>query len=480
MSQLNVPSETASPVAVASSGKNKKKNNKQRTDARAKFDASAPSMSVERFFNGYNETKRNNVDVVLDPTLQDRLAQFYVSKAHTYAMSQLDLPVVRARDLCAKTHALVSLTLARKLLLSVPQSEDIEMARFKFIREVELMAPKSLISVVDNVGKFEEDKFRGRLKYGNLDLFRIIVHTCKVMNNHSDYNNRYYTPYNGIGDNRPWPEVNEDELVNVSESAVRWIRDKAVEFLNNAYQTTWEVILPQPPPGDGQPPPPEIRMNVTYPHLRVSDNYQAQVANVAAWLALLNDNMPNVDVMIAAGLSTIWKLMWLQRPADPFNLMGERFPDWINLLTPRQVLNTLGLVLVETGIFDDADQTWISMIKEIHREVSSDQALFSRFLDLAKQPDVKFGSVAMMYPYNREDLLVRPMIGLPYNYSQVRQGAQSRVVIPWTNTGSVVAGLVGGFTSSVSLTPSFLAQLNGSPDNLLTQVLKPDVRFANF
>jgi len=467
------PTSTPNPSgSQASAGKpTKKKTSPMQAKARSTFNASAPSMSVERFFTDFIELKRNNVDIVMDESLQDRISEPYVSRAQDHANYKLRQDV-ESVDLQSATHALISLTLVRKLMMATPQSEEYELHRFRNIVTSDLYAPKSLIAAVDNVGKFELDDFTARIKYSAQDVFRSMIRMCQVMNRNTKFRNRFTSPIMDKGGSSvPWEQVPILSLVITSESSVRWIRDESVKYLDKVYQKTWTVKHSLE---DGT----TVEFEVSYPRLEISMNPDRQLVNVVAWLKKLHEMMPDVDTVVAAGLCTCWKLSWFQRVGHLFSILEPEFPDWIDF-RPYDALRAMGLYHCDIATDDYDGMSYVGMVREIHRYITSSVPIFAEFLELARQPENKFGTAAQLLPYDPEDLVERKMMGmLQETYQSIRTMAHSTSVSKIKNKGQVVAGLIFGFSKEVVVRNNYLARTNGDPNNIRNQFLKSD--FKNY
>jgi len=412
------------------------------------------------------------VDIVFDTGVQGRIAEPYITKAKDHATARLSQPANKT-DLQSLTFALISFTLIRKLLISIPASEEYEMGRFKDIARTDLWAPKSVISAVDNVGKFEYEDKTARLRYNSQDIFRMMMVTCQVMNQHSDYSDSFASPVLQDAVTVPWEEVDVSRLVITSESSVRWIRDEAVTFLNAAYKTTWKMEMPRDP---NHPDAPVVSFDVSYPRLEISTNQDKQLDNVIAWLGKLNAAMPAVEYMICAGFATCWKLVYFQRVGHLMTILERSVPAWITF-RPYDILVKLGLHHCELSSDDYDGTAYVGFVKEIHRRIISSVSVFTEFLELAKQPDNKFGTAAQLLPFKKGMFAERAFVGMEdYSYQRMRSDAQSDCITKIKDKGLVTAGLIFGFSREVIVSDNFVGRVNGDPNLIRTSYLKSDLK----
>lgn len=470
---------SSSPGGPKSSSKpqaGNKKKNPTREKARSMFDASAGSISVEKFFSDFVEKKRNNVEITFDHTSVARVAAPFVTKARDHAQHRLRQEA-DSEDFQSSTFALISFTAIRKMLLSVPASEKFELGRFKNFTDVEWFGPKSVIAAVDNIGKFEHDDMIARIKYNSQDIFRLMMDTCKVMDRHQDYNGKFASPVAL----QPWEDLDTSKLVITSDSSVRWIRDKAKDYLDRAMAHTWNVVVRGPDRDDdgNEIEPWEENMQVSYPHLDYNPDPDKQLRNVLEWLPKLNARMPHILTLISAGFATCWKLIYFQRIGHLMNRIERNLPDWYTD-RPYDILTRLGIHHCDISTDDYDGDGYVGFVNEIHRRLITMRTDFNQFLEMAKQPDTAFGSPAQLLVYNSEnDYVDRDVIGIEgMTIGGMRSDSQAESMFKLKNKGQVVAGLIFGFTKKVEMFNNYLARVNGNPNTLRDNYLKSD--FKNY
>lgn len=453
----NNNNELAQTAAVGN--RKPKKTNPQQAKARASFNAAAPPMSVEKFFSDFTEVRRNNVDVVLDLGFQDREAAPYVARAKDHATYKLDLP--EDVTLPSVTYAMISLGIVRKLLLATPVSQSYEVSVMKDFADQDLFLPKASIAAIDNLGKFELDDFVARIKYQTQDVARLLIKMCQVMDGHPRFRNRYIAPQWPVPPHPPrqatWADVDVDAVVVPSRSSALWIRDQAVKYLDEAYKHTWKMT-----DAEGN------EFEVSYPRLELSKSQEAQLRNITDWFAKLSEHMPNVLQMVSAGICSAWDEQWFSSYA--WRDLGVDFPTWAP--APLDVLRTMGVwrVSFQAGEF-------VPFAREILNHLISMKPVFDEFLDLARQPDNKFGTEAQMVYLPDVAFSDKPLYGLPNRvYQGIKRGTQGRSVVKVKNKGLVVAGSILGLTRRVEVTDNYLAQVNGDPDNLRLQYHRSDFK----
>lgn len=445
------PTNQSSAASAAPVGK-KKSANKNRAKARQQFDASAPIIPLERYFSDYQEIRRNNVDVELDPGLLDRMASPYMDKAADFAtIRDLD-PEVAGADLPRATHALVGFTMIRKLLKSAPASVKPSLHAFKFISDTEFFAPPALISAVDNLGKFSSDQFTIRNKYLEQDVVRNVFRVLKSMSAHTNFAGKYVAP-----PGMTWNDLDPERLVFPSEASARWIRDLGQTFLaETAYHS-----FPATVQINGV----DVEIRATFPQLRISTNRETMLNNILAWIVNINPAMPNALLLIAAAIFTIWTPLYTERWAGAtVALVEPRLADTpAGDLTLRQLLTAANVQVVTLRIHQAIRNDWVQFMTDVHNYVSAyGRTTFDKFLRLTKQPDTEFGSMAQLLELDPTAWSQVPARSAAHQYWNQRQDMSASTLIKLPNRGDVTSGLMFGFTKKVTYQNNLSARLNGS------------------
>jgi hypothetical protein len=68
------------------------------------------------------------------------------------------------------TRAMISFGAIRKLLMTIPSSQEYEVSEMRDFLRQDLQLPRSAATALDNLGKFEIDDFVCRIKYHSLDV----------------------------------------------------------------------------------------------------------------------------------------------------------------------------------------------------------------------------------------------------------------------------------------------------------------------
>jgi hypothetical protein len=463
----NAPTPPTNNPSKPASAANRGKKNSMQNKARSAFNASAGSMSVEKFFTDFTEIRRNNVDIEMDLGFQERLAAPYADRAKEHSTYVLQLE--QEEDLPKATSALISIGIARKLMMTIPESQSVEVSALSDLLSFDLYLPKASIAAIDNLGKFEHDNLVCRMKYQVQDTARILLKTSKLMNTHSRFRGRFLPPpgpqnYDGTPKwPNGWTDFKIDNVVVPSKGSASWIRDQAQVFLDKAYERHWEVPY-GPEDDEGN----QARINVSYPRLPVSKSLEAQLRNVTDWLGLLSVDMPDVEVVVAAGICTAWDHFWFN--ISHWDDAGVAFPDWVP--QPDTVLDIVEVCVVRLGQVDLRRQ--ISMINDYLVVLGP---VLDQFLDRAKQPENKFGSAAQLISIPEVNKTSKNSFGLVgATYQAIKRGTQGRAFVKVTNKGLVTMGSIFGFTKKVEVNENYLAMVNGDPDTLKLQFVRPDFK----
>lgn len=449
MSDPVVP-QTPAPAAAVATGKPKNAS-RTRSKAMKQFDSTAPKISVDRFFSDFTEIKRNNVDVVLNPTLLDRIAEPYIVRAHDFESNRTTVASSRQTDTVALTYGMVGVALVRKLLLSAPASVQHNLSSLQFIKNMELYAPPSLCTALDNLGKFSQDDFTIRIEFLEQDIYRFILRICKSMNLHRDFVNKYNLP-GGV----KWDSVDPEKYLVASESSARWLQNLGKDLLSEASYSSFTAKVSI---GDR-----EVEVQVTFPHLKIVPSRQKQIELIVAWLNIMNAALPEIRMLVSAALFLVWSPLWFDRTTTTFANLDESFVDtFIADLTPSVFLD---LHKFKLGTFVRSPLNIsgpLDFLRDVHSFVINyGPQIFDKFLKLTKQPDNQFGTIAQMLELDPEAwVLTRSRGKAEYRYYNQSADMSATSLMRIKDKGAVTSALLFGFVSRVRYSNNFSARLNG-------------------
>jgi len=459
-------SSSESPASSSATQKtgngNKKKTSSLAKKAMSQFNSSAPSMSVEKFFTDFTEARRNNVDITLDLGVVDRVAAPYMERAKDHTNYKLLDPdsdtVVRS------TFALISFTAIRKLLMTIPDSQNYDVAPLLDFLSQDLMAPRAAITAFDNLGKFELDDYVARLKYHSQDVMRLSIELCKVMDGHPRFAGRFEPPIPSWwerSEEHPtfrWADIITEDVVIGSTSSATWIRNKALKYLELAFDHTWEMTTPE-----------GHKFQVSYPKLKYIDNPELQLLNVTNWLEKLDSHMPEITTVVAAGICTAWVKDWFS--VIPFKTLVPEFPDWLPFERPRDVLKHAKIQAIS---FSGSEV--VTFLRAIFEHITMNVPVYNDFLNLAVQPVNRFGNESQLLPLSKEAFKDKIDGSYGLHYQSIKRGSTSRVISKIKNKGRVVSGLIFGLSTEVEVRSNYIANVNGDPDQLRLAYLKSDFK----
>lgn len=454
---------------------------KEQKKAASMFNSSSAVSKGAELFQKFSTSTVNpenhNVDVVYSPNAIDNVSNYYSQVAKDYELDVIK-PAPRQEDDFSKLSvAMVLCATVQKLMASLPASQQHDLRKFKFVTGFEVWSPKAFNSLIQNVGMFEEGQFKGRIKYLSKDILLTLIKLCKVMSTYSRFP-PFYIP-NAVNNQVDWTDVDPNAYVAPGMGSVLWIRDLAKSKLDLAYTHTWQCDY-QPPTPPGQPQPAPVAMTVSFPRLELSTNLDTMERNFNAWILLLHPEMPHVQEVLAAGLMTFWKPVWLDRPDDTFARLGEQLPGDFNNLTPRRVLAVFLIQVIEFGIFEEAGQTWTAMIPMIFTTLQQQAPMLNRVFSLSKFDGSKFGTPAMMFPVAQADHVVSRDPHLPsLDPTKISNQVVMRAPIDWKNKDFALIAGVTGFTESVEVLNNFNVRVSGYPDLILKDYLKSDIMKYN-
>jgi len=449
----------ASGPATSGSQKNSKKKPSFKETARAQFSKPSTVMSVDSFFSDFSSVKRNNISVKVDDTVVDRVLETYLPRLRQYCeLTRVTAP--NTLNLVRDCELLLMFGLFRKLVLAAPTSQlDLDM--FSFVKRIELWLPPAYISVIDNFGKLEFDDFVVRIKYNQLVIFQLAVRIVKIW---SLYIAR------GVAYPQTWVARlatvnNYKRVLTDNQASVDYLIDQAKDFLEEQYQVNHPFT-------DAQG---VVLFHYSYPHLSMSKDYDTQVQNVKTWLTLVNGNMPNIDVMLAAVFSTIFRVEWFASRMERLRVRDPTFPAWLNI-TPDDIIDGAGYVFVLSGVHDGYSIAKIA--SEALAYVSECvQASLSPILLFEKQPNNEFGSKAQLVQVDEDQFYEKASKGYPnHRILEISDHAFGRSLFKFKEKDSVVMALLFGFTTDVKYENIYHSRLNTNSVNTKALYLAKDIR----
>jgi len=456
--------QPSTPAAPSAGSVGKKNTNKNRMKARSQFDASAPSIPLEKFFSDFQEIKRNNVSVELDYTLLDRLAAPYLDKASDYADLRMLEETTAKDNLIKSTYGLVGMTLVRKLIKSAPASVQPNLSLFKFIADSELYVPPSLATVVDNLGKVSSDQFTVRLEYVEQDILRNVLRTLKGLSAHSQFKDKYITFSGGP----TWAELDVEKVLLPSVSSSRWLRDVGKEMLADTAYRTFDAKVTI----GGS----EVTIKATFPQLKLTSSRQVQLDNIVSWAELINPDLPFSGLLGAAALFQIWQPHYFARLTSKFSLVEPALEDtWLGDLTPLKVLKSAGFLVADIKR-RSLTSNWIEFLSDAHAFISGHgRVIFDKFLKLTKQPDTQFGTFAQLLELDDKAWSSRSARSVPdFKYFDQRSDMSATCLFKFNEKALITTSLLFGFSKRVWYTNSQSARLNGNISSTRLAYLSSD------
>lgn len=447
-----------------------KKTSKQALDAASKFKDDAPTIGASAFFRGWEEDTYVNTYVIQEPTLQDRIAEYSVAAAETIARNELSQPAGN-QDFEILVSATISLGLARKMLMTIPSSEQFEIGIFSDFLQVDHYLPSNSLAAIDHVGKFSKDDRVVRIRYHSQDTFRILLRTCRRLSHHSSFEGRFRP----VIPDTDWQTLDIENIVINSESSALWLRDQSSKFLTAMFTTHFPVTILDEA-GNGH------QVEVSYPRLARSQNVRTQFNHFLTWVAVLDPNLPRAIRLALSGACTFWERFWFDHLDDHFQSLYPRraMPAWFGQLTPRDLLDEFGIVYYNMDAERILGNGCKAMIQEAFAELSRERPVLSTFFNMVKQNRNEFGSEAQLIIYDQEDLVEKESrVFNDTTFMVPRGGAVVRNNRKVTDLGAVAAGLMFVYSNECFVVANFRAQASIDPNMARNQYLAGDVHIKN-
>lgn len=458
-------SKTNESVAVdmASSGSGQKQDKrKNRQKARSQFNASAPTVSVDKFFGDFTQTKRHNVDVEVDLTVSERIEDSYAERALEYAEFLGNLPARRV-DMVIDARLVVQATLLRKMVLSTPASKQTEVAKYASLMKTELQSFPSVISAFANIGKFEFDDFVVRLKNNVINIHRFSLVLCITALDHRAFQGRYGDRV--INQLRAVDDISK--VVFGDRASVEWLHEEANKYFEDVRKTDFPVT-----DANGN------TFRVTYPYLRIEHEYEHMKRNLLEWFGKLHAAMPGIDGAVNAGFAALFPQAWFDIGNYQKSIpeLDDDFPAWITT-TPKKIIEGLGLTMIRYRDIIPAMTGYLDILADVFSHLGSVPAGLGGVFKFAKMPDDAFGSRAQLVVVDDSQMVDVPHRFLPRDpYLELRNNAFGHSMFKVKEKGLVSTAMMFGLSRSAKLSEMYEARLNGSIASIRKAYLSSDFK----
>jgi len=322
--------------------------NPQRRDARAKFNPEAARKPLESFFAPYTTEERSNIIGELDHDFIERLLPIY----HEAIDSSNQVTLVAEKECVkAKISALFYFSCAKKLLMSLPQSEK---AKIKPIRDFELLdiyLPPAAAAVIDVLGKFSYDDWTFRLSAHSHEILWCFTKGLKILITETDS----LTIMTGQPILDYFAQLDPESLIFSSCTSSQLISSKAIELVEHLLQQRIPSVLATEqslqPPVQGPPNIVLTPLNLSRPYLKLGTNssnkstVDAYFRDYGELLTVKND----LDFISTLVLSCC-ESQWLRKPDTVLHTIFPSIPLIFREVTIAQVFNHAHLNLVPANL----------------------------------------------------------------------------------------------------------------------------------
>lgn len=455
-----------------------KKLNAQRTQARKDFKKPDPNKlrELESEFDSYKPSEHGNVSIYLQEELQDRITVPYVQAADEFA-SVKNLTELDRQDLQYDTQLMANLSVSKKLLQSMPESSKKEVQQWDDLAKDQFFLPPNLWALLANLGKFDLDDYVVRYPYGGQDVNRSILKALKNFHRRRGfdiYPGIIVAPFNDQ-DRLAWADVDPTVIVWPIDSSTQWIRDQSKRWLNE-YLKNPIVVQVDIGPGEGEDHVPHlVEATFSYPFIDLEGSSADVLERIAAWSELLIENIhPDRAAVVYAALMTIWETRWTKNHIMTFEELGIDIP-LIAADHPWEALRAMNVKIFNEREWHE-DNT-VEYLEAALRHLSKKQRVFHDFLEMVEMPrDHVFGTVAQLAPVAADQMQFTRDSEIDFTYYRIKNNVVSNVYHRYSDTGSIVAGIIGGFTSKVDFHPNYETRIRSNPASLLNRTLRPDVK----
>lgn len=271
-----------------------KRQTKTRTEARSKFNSprGKTELAVDPDFLGFSNPKRVNVELTMSESFPVRVGEEYVEQEVQYQRQK----GYTNNDDRLSSLAMPLLCVLKQMWNTLPASSLDDAKHLTFLKE-EMFVPANLYAIISNFGKFDYNEFVVRYRYDVQDMYQLVLYVCKLMSQHGDFRNfvgldlpRWEEADGGGADweRVAWADVEPYAIVMPIQSSTNWIKDQSNSYLERAYNTNFEINAVRGPNNE------IYRRTVRMPRFASGGTRREKIQAIAAWLPLLEADIPNV------------------------------------------------------------------------------------------------------------------------------------------------------------------------------------------
>lgn len=448
---------------------------------------------VTKFFKGFQQEKRGNIEITIDDNLPERIAEPYYDRLQQHvsentSMIGLGEPTKtrKIRRLIKRFTAGLTLATAIKLYKSSTELEKTANFNLNVLHHSKIHIPERSAVIINQLGKTDlKDDNRIRILNQHMACKRMLVKSfCRFMSHRKadDYlteaqaNNLTVNHlYNNVFDDNRFPNMIDNTL-----KSIQILKEKGKQFFLEQVKHNYVVYVNSVTRAQNAALPQDIEFSIRLPDFDFNDATEARVIRyldnpLFEIGANRNFDFEDHDVVVRVVCSLVFqiaKIGWVREPNRRMRNIDNRFANtFIAETTFLEVLNAAGIWNINNFITDSDLNEVLSM--ELHTWNSRDVHLFNQCIKFKEINFSDLGTDSQMVEINGADIDSQSRFN-DINRFNIKKKPKSTVHLKISETGAIF-GVMARFNRKVRITSDFTVNHDSNNRNLLREFLKADI-----
>jgi hypothetical protein len=448
---------------------------------------------VTKFFKGFQQEKRGNIEITIDDNLPERIAEPYYDRLHQHVSENpsiiglTDLPRTRkVRRLIKRFTAGLTLATAIKLYKSSTELEKTANFNLNVLHHSKIHIPERAAVIINQLGKTDlKDDNRIRIVNQHMACKRMLVKSfCRFMSTRKA--DEYITEalannltiqhlYRNVFDDNVFPNMIDNTL-----KSLQILKEKGKQFFLEQVDRNYEVHVNSVSQAQVPNPAVDVAFQIRLPNFNFDEVTEDRVINYLNNPLFetgrnRNFNFTDHNVVVRVVCSLVFqiaKIGWIRNPNRAMNVIDQRFGNtFIADATFLEVMNAARIWNINNFITDSDLNEVLSM--ELHSWNSRDVHLFNQCIKFKEINFSDLGTDSQMVEISGADIDDQAQFS-GVNRFHIKKKPKSTVHLKISETGAIF-GVMAKFNRKVRITSDFTVNHDSNNRNLLREFLKADI-----
>jgi len=449
----------------------------------------AGKIFVSKFFKGFQQEKRGNIQVTLDDTLPERVSEVYydritemLSELHSQQQPQAQTRLIRRG--IKRFAAGITLATAIKLYKSSTELEKTANFNLNVLHRAKINIPEKLAVIINQLGKTDlKDDNRIRIENQHMATKRMCI---KAICRH--YNSADLAPFldemqhtNGLAVAHLYNNVfgaNFNRMIDNSLKSLSLLRQISKEYFESKQDINFRLNVFSTTRANNVLSV-DTAFDIKLPHFDFKDADRDRVVqylanpifNITAQRHFDWTDHNAVVNVICALTCQIATTAWIRRPATTLGVLDNGFVGTpLENITFLHVMNSIGIWNINNFISDsDINELLGDML---HNWNSTSSLVYGRVLKMKEMEFSEFGTDSQMVEISDESISDTQYMQV--NRYQLKKKPKAEVSLKISETGATF-GLMSKFITGLKMKSDFVINHDSNNRNILREFLKTDI-----